>query len=610
MDNNNIDPRKEDEESDCLNNPVVKNNEVKDKTGNIFSFIEKKKKIKKISIKLKNKQNAKTFSSSIIINSTKYENEKGNFKNNSLSRNEEYFKLFDSRAKKLKLPRLIPFRIKKCRSNYQLNFFNDYENNFFFDSDYSFLEYNATEILTNKSKYKRIIIDKINNLKKGGNYKNIFKLEKKFYFGKNKKEVNLILNTLTISFKDMSLPPELQNNNLKLNLPISLLPLFYYKGIESFQKLLSAIIKVENNFEKIYLDDKALKIALNNISDFKTNEENNLINSNIKNNKTEVLKSPILQKDNNFLNFNYFVFFWVTNTKNYMVKITLPFIDLDIIDTKTSLKIFIDYELLFYLFGKNFKYWEFYVIKYLSTFSKYRNIFQQLGKNTKYNNKTFFLKEPKTRLNTFAQEILINLYTDRNNINQIITFKSFYILVNLIDEKFSLSKEYKILFNFFQYVKLIEIAKYSNKIDFLIKFLEIDTETHTLTFNFKKYDEFDAKLWMENIMRFSDNNFYHKEEFEEELLYSEFKVYNKKVKIEYKNPLWSIMKLENSKEITKTWEIGKDMDFLLIESIINPLGGSWSLFLNECLKKIDEPFEEIPNFKRSIFKRKSTKKKK
>ena len=31
----------------------------------------------------------------------------------------------------------------------------------------------------------------------------------------------------------------------------SLLPLFYYKGIETFQKLLTAIVKVENNFEKI-----------------------------------------------------------------------------------------------------------------------------------------------------------------------------------------------------------------------------------------------------------------------------------------------------------------------------------------------------------------------
>ena len=383
------------------------------------------------------------------------------------------------------------------------------------------------------------------------------------------------------------MPAEKQNDNLKLNLPISLLPLFYYKGIYTFQKLLSTIIKVENNLEKISFDEKQFELALNNIPDYNIDEEND---DNLKNIKYEDLKSPILQRNNNLLNFNNFIFFWVTNTKRFATKVTLPCIHLEILDNNICLKDFIDYELLFYLFEKDFEYWEYYIVKYLSTFSKYRNIFEQMGKDDKYCNQTLFLKEPKTKINTFAQETLYNIYTDKNNTNQIALFKSFYIIVNLIDETLSLVKNYRIYFSFFQYIKLYEIAKYSNKIDFLSKFLEIDSETHTLQFNFKEYDEFDANIWMENLRKYSNDNVNNKD-LDEELFY-EFKVYNKKVKIEYKKPLWSIIKFENSKEVIKTWEIGKETEILLVNSIINPQ--SWNKFLNECLKKLDEKYEEIP----------------
>ena len=77
-----------------------------------------------------------------------------------------------------------------------------------------------------------------------------FKITKNFIF---KKKINLKLNSLTITFEDMSSPPEFQNKKLKIDLPFALLPLFYYKGIQTFQKLLAASIKVENNFNSIYL---------------------------------------------------------------------------------------------------------------------------------------------------------------------------------------------------------------------------------------------------------------------------------------------------------------------------------------------------------------------
>ena len=99
---------------------------------------------------------------------------------------------------------------------------------------------------------------------------------------------------------------------------------------------------------------------------------------------------------------------------------------------------------------------------------------------------------------------------------------------------------------------------------------------------------------MENIKKFSDNSIKKNDEVLQEQLKNEFRVYNKKVKMEYKNPLWSIIRLDNNKEVCKTWKIGKEMEIYLIESIVNPNGGSWTKFLNACLEKIkkDEDFKK------------------
>ena len=581
-------------------NPFINNNKYspKNKSESLVPLMEKNN---KISIKIN--RNIKKKINSLVIKDSQ---EKENQSNKRIKRLRLYYnlsppiktkniKLFKSNSKIDEFSNLIPLKLKRNKSNYKLNFFDDYENNFLFEEDYSNLVYNASDIFENKSKYKQTIIDRVKQLKKGVFDKKTVKLEKKFRYGINKKEINLTITTLTITLEDMALPPEKQNPNLKLNLPISLLPLFYFKGINSFKKLLADIIIVENNFEKVSFSEKDFHIALHNIPDYRTNEVvTNDSNISIKNLKNEDLKPPILLRNGNFLSFNNFIFFWVTNNKSLVCKITLPCIHLDILENRISIKNYIDYELLFFLFEKNFEHWEFYIIKYLSTYSKYRNIFEQLDNNDKNNNQTYFFKEPKIKMNTFAQEIVINLYTNPYNKNHVLTLKSFYIIVDLIDKIYNLKKKYRIYFSFDQYVKLYEISKYSNKIGFLSKFLQIDIETHSLTFNFKEYDEFDTYVWMENMKKFSGGSIKksNANNIDEEL-YNEFEIYHKKVKVEFKKPLWSIIKLENGREVVKEWEIGNEMEFILIDCISRPSTDSFTRFLNECLKKIDEPYEEV-----------------
>ena len=575
-----------------------KNVSLQKKLDIIPSFIANKNRFNKISVKI-GYTDINTSISSILSPDSKYKGRKiKNYKVNSLFKTVPMGNNNTFRLRSQKEINLNPLTIdKKYFTNYKLNFLKDYEKSFYFDNDYSYLHYNASEIFKGKSVYDKLILDKLNYLKQGKFDTKTVKFEKTIYYGKHRKEIKLTLNSLTISLEDMALSPEMQNKNLKLDLPISLLPLFYYKGLDSFQKVLATTVKVGNNFETISFIENEFETAINNIPDFKTNSSEEKVRSNNSKKlstkkmkriiKNECLMSPSLKRDQNFIKFNYFIFFWITNTRTFSAKITLPFIDLDILENHITMKLFLDYELLFFLYQKNFENWEFYVIKYLSTFSKYRKIFEQLGSQRKINHKTIFLKEPKTKINSFSQETLYNIYTDLSYRNQIILFNSFFINVQLIDDILSLQNNYKIIFNFNQYLKLFEIAKYSNKIDFLSKFMEINNVTHSLNFNFKKFDEFDVNLWMENMKKFSfsslknNNNINLNEE-----LCNEYDIYNKTLRIEYKKPQWNLVKFENKKEVVRTQEIGNEMELHLIESIVNP--NSWTNFLNICLEKIKE----------------------
>lgn len=496
--------------------------------------------------------------------------------------------------------------------SYRSNFFNDYGKDFFPNLNYSNLEYNERLIYRSKAVYDKFIKEKVNYFRNNKIENFTTELEKTFYYGKNKKQINLTLSSLKITLEDMSLPPELQDKNLKIDFPFSLLPIFYYKGSDSFQKFLAIVIKIENNFETIIFDNNKICLALNMLNDFKINQNNEYKRNSIDSNMDEeyllfketkkakrvdstpiTLKPKNLQKSQNFLRYNNFIFFWITNTRNFVTKLTLPNITLNIPQYNITIKHFLDFELLFYLYKRDFKNWEYFIIRHLSSYAKFRIIFQQLGSQTKYRDKTIFLKEPKTKINTFAEEILFNIYTDQFNKNNIILFKSFYVIVNLIDANYLYEKIYNIYFSFQQYIKLYDIAKYSPKLEFLIKFLEINNDTHTLNFNFKEYDEFDSATWMNNIKSFSeksliDNNIY------KEKLYGVFDIYTKRIKIEFKKPQWTIIKFEDGKEISKTWEIGKELEKSLVLSILYGNSKNWTNLLNSCLEKLNEPVPRFP----------------
>ena len=524
---------------------------------------------------------------------------------NEILKNKSSFLKVDLKGKFNSLKNIFKKKLKLTRnfSDYKINFFNDYEKDFFPGIDYSNLEYNEHEIYKDKTVYDNLIKDKINYFRNNINENKTIKLEKIFHYGKSQKEIKLTLESLKITLEDMSKVPGIHNNILKIDLPFALLPIFYYKGSDSFQKLLAAVVKVGQNFESIFFDDNKIGIALNYITDYQTSskkesDEDDDFNFDLsiyqylsyknKAKKTDdkpiSLRPLILQKSKNFLRFNNFIFFWITNSRNFVTKITLPCITVKILDTNVTIRHFLDYEFLFFLYKRNFLNWEYYIIRNLSNYSKFRFIFAKLDSIKKICNKTIFLKEPKTKINTFEEETLFNIYTDQFYVNHIILFKSFYVIVGFIDSNYIYEKKYHIYFSFTQYIKLYEISSYSSKIEFLIKFLEINNETHTLNFNFKEYDSFDINIWMNNIKKFSEKSLVKRNNVEEELS-AELDIHKNKLFIEFKKPQWTIIKFENNKEISKTWEIGKELEIDLVKSIQFGNTENWTNLLNNCLKK-------------------------
>ena len=66
------------------------------------------------------------------------------------------------------------------------------------------------------------------------------------------------------------------------------------------------------------------------------------------------LQPKTLNRNNSYLKNDNFIFFWATNIYTYATTINIPCIYVSILDNKIDINHFMDYELLIYLFQKNF----------------------------------------------------------------------------------------------------------------------------------------------------------------------------------------------------------------------------------------------------------------
>lgn len=520
--------------------------------------------------------------------------------------------------------------------------FNNFKNDFFSD-EYLKLHYNEEVIFNQHEKYYNIIKERIEYFKTNSNKNNTTYLEKIYNFGLENKKIRLLLMSMKINFEDPNEELEPFNNmninkNLQIEIPFALLPLFYYKGIESFKKILCSIIKFTNNYEKVSINEDSIYNTLKNLKDFTTDEseirkESNLsqldkstIKINQINDSTNK-KIPVLCLDNDNLNdeyenlkaefpkyqnsvpnlreklkfeiyytenqnsynniskYNLYSFLWTTNSKTFKVTITLPLITFTVPSNSIKVQQFLDYELLFYIYNLNFIFWDYYIMKYLSRFKQFRFLLEKLISHSPIHNLNIFLMKPKLHKYSFNDEQYIFIHTNKKNKNQLITLKSFYLIITIFDNENLLENEYKIFFNFKHLIKIIQIGKCTSKILFLIKFMDFNND-NTVTFNFKNLEHFDVLSWLNNIQKYNSNYFSNTLHSRIEKLIREFdSSLQKKVRIEFKKPLLKIGQFDKFLLI--------ENKHILLDEIMNELVNKlnffdWSILIKNSLNKFKE----------------------
>ena len=129
-----------------------------------------------------------------------------------------------------------------------------------------------------------------------------------------------------------------------------------------------------------------------------------------------------------------------------------------------------------------------------------------------------------------------------------IKFKSFSLIIDYMDFNSMIDKQYIIDFTFLHLKKLFQMSMYSDKLLFLSRFLEINQNNNTVNFNFKYFNEFNIKEWMENIEKYNEKKINNKKDF----LSNEFYVTeNKRFRVEFKKSLLTLIPINNLNENPK-----------------------------------------------------------
>jgi hypothetical protein len=89
----------------------------------------------------------------------------------------------------------------------------------------------------------------------------------------------------------------------------------------------------------------------------------------------------------------------------------MPLITLSVPSHKSEVKKYINYELLFYLYYNKFVMWDFYIIKFLSTYKNFRYFLEGINSIPERKNIFFYITKPKPKKNIFTNYELTSILT-------------------------------------------------------------------------------------------------------------------------------------------------------------------------------------------------------
>ena len=641
--------------------------------------------------------------------------------------------------------------------------FNESEKKYFNEPDYDTLKYDESQIFGKKKLYEDIIRKKIIELQNIYNKNLTTQKEKIYKYGLGKIKMSLTLDSLKIKINNI------KNENSKsiekgdkcvfqYTLPFALLPLFYFKGVDTFLMISSKLIiynESNETFEIVQKDDEIIGNILKNCVDFNVEDEKskqfsffntlnqnniafkefqkennknnklsrtskniNLINNNDNTNYSltsavnnyNLYKNSSINNDNNednnnvpnrngaresianlkkkieikqynifnnktnndsFSSISIYEFLWITSKKSYILTIETPLITVQIPSCKNKVMKYINYDLLFYLYHIQFVMWDFYIIKYLSTFKIFRNFLEQISSVPQKKNISFYITQPKYKRNILTCFDLISIVTtsikwrstrdhsnsydknnNNNNINQnnyndsynednsrmkridsdfkkdlnrrkntidnnlnnnsdnnnnngnineemnnnninssvfntLFIQKGLLIVASFINTKKDLIKEYTFHFNLDQLRKFQLMEVLVDKLSFFIKFLNINYEQESISFDFESFNDFDVSLWISDMKKYNYNylkkykTIYEEKKIEDNPMSADSNVIkifqglvkNTQIKIEVKCPLINMVVLDElGYKIIEKINIDNRVEKILSQLIIyNPL---------------------------------------
>jgi hypothetical protein len=251
---------------------------------------------------------------------------------------------------------------------------------------------------------------------------------------KEKIKFDLTINSLGIVIKEKSLFTDKSqpinssslnankenSNEIKIDLPFTIIPFFYFTNMHNFKLVISQIIKFNDDFTSAKIDLDAVPKIMKKFEE-------------------KILNGGVYHQDSNFiiknLNLELLSIDIVTTTNIYEMKITLPSISLTIenhFNYGTKKIIFnklIDKQLMLFLINKNFLKWDFYLINYFSRFKLFRENVLHFSNNTYDNGKNKKIVNLDILINNTSSFITNSTESQKTVLSKTNCYEAIYLFV-------------------------------------------------------------------------------------------------------------------------------------------------------------------------------------
>jgi hypothetical protein len=171
------------------------------------------------------------------------------------------------------------------------------------------LSYTASNIFNRLEFYLQLMQEKIEYFKNKKNENLSCNLSKKIHQN-SPKEIVITLNSVRIEFRNLTDKSKLP---MHFYFPLAFLPIFYYNDIEVFKIFLVNIVRFNERYDSVTIDEESIYDLLNNMREFQNFDSDDYFN-----------EDPYQSSRNYFFkknNYNIFNFYWITPKYAFEVSI-------------------------------------------------------------------------------------------------------------------------------------------------------------------------------------------------------------------------------------------------------------------------------------------------